>query len=405
MSSTTRCRARGAVYVFTRNALGQWSQQAYIKASNTETFDSFGFAVALSDDGSRLAVGAPDEDSGANGVNGDDADESRIDSGAVYVFDRDKDGTWTQEAYIKASAGDARDEFGRAVVLSSDGASLAVGAPFEDSASRVINGDETNNAASFAGAVYVFRRSQTALWLQEAYIKPANLDEADYFGGNLAMNADGTVLAVGVPEEDSFANMVDGPAFNNAAPGSGAVYIFASVGSTWAQQAYLKSSNASEADRFGASVDFDATGDIVVVGAPVDRPKGLESGGAVYVFARQGATWVESGVIQPAAPTSPFVAFGSQVAVSSDAARVAASDVGTAWVFETNPIKPAGLGTLAELVAPNAEPADGFGNTIALSADGDTLAVGAPEEDSNAIGIGGDASNNQAEGSGAVYLY
>ena len=60
--------ASGAVYVFTR-INGVWSQQAYVKASNTEANDGFGESVALTND--TLAVGAPGEDSDATGIDGD----------------------------------------------------------------------------------------------------------------------------------------------------------------------------------------------------------------------------------------------------------------------------------------------------------------------------------------------
>ena len=64
----------GAAYVFTRTS-GTWSQQAYLKASNTGAGDHFGTAVAIS--GDTVAVGASNEDSNATGVNGDQADNSR----------------------------------------------------------------------------------------------------------------------------------------------------------------------------------------------------------------------------------------------------------------------------------------------------------------------------------------
>jgi len=73
----------GAVYVFTRTA-GVWSQQAYVKASNTETDDRFGESVALA--GDTLAVGTLFEASSATGLNGNQADNSAPFSGAVYVF-------------------------------------------------------------------------------------------------------------------------------------------------------------------------------------------------------------------------------------------------------------------------------------------------------------------------------
>ncbi len=75
----------GSVYLFRRNR-DTWTQVAYVKGSNTEEFDEFGSSVALTRDGSLLVVGAKFEDSAASGVNGNQADSSLLDSGAVYVF-------------------------------------------------------------------------------------------------------------------------------------------------------------------------------------------------------------------------------------------------------------------------------------------------------------------------------
>jgi photosystem II stability/assembly factor-like uncharacterized protein len=77
----------GAVYLFTRSGT-TWTQQAYIKGANTEAFDEFGSSVALGPDGRTLVVGARGEDSNATGVNGNGADNSVDESGAVYVFTR-----------------------------------------------------------------------------------------------------------------------------------------------------------------------------------------------------------------------------------------------------------------------------------------------------------------------------
>ena len=78
------CSGAGAVYVFTRTN-GVWSQQAYIKASNAQGFDEFGWSVALS--GDTLAVGAHDETSCTTGINGDQTNNgSCIGAGAVYVY-------------------------------------------------------------------------------------------------------------------------------------------------------------------------------------------------------------------------------------------------------------------------------------------------------------------------------
>src|SRR3954470_23378722 len=92
-----------------QKAKPQLKQSAYIKASNTEMGDHFGnggtlegHGVALSADGTTLAVAAPYESSGAKGINANENDNSMYSSGAVYVFIQ-RNGVWAQQAYIKAS--------------------------------------------------------------------------------------------------------------------------------------------------------------------------------------------------------------------------------------------------------------------------------------------------------------
>lgn len=76
----------GAAYLFTRDTVPSWTQQLYIKATNTDAGDRFGSSVSLSDDGNQLVVGAPLEDSNATGVNGDQADDTAADAGAAYLW-------------------------------------------------------------------------------------------------------------------------------------------------------------------------------------------------------------------------------------------------------------------------------------------------------------------------------
>jgi len=102
------------------------SSTGYFKASNTEAGDLFGYTVSLSADGSTLAVGAPYEDSNSSGINGDQTDNSALQSGAVYLYSR-SGSSWSQQAYIKASNTEASDYFGWALSLSADGNTLAVG--------------------------------------------------------------------------------------------------------------------------------------------------------------------------------------------------------------------------------------------------------------------------------------
>jgi hypothetical protein len=96
----------------------------YLKASNTDGGDEFGYSVAIS--GDTIVVGAYEEDSSATGVNGNQQDNSANGAGAAYVFTRDRQGSWSQQAYLKASNTDAEDSFGRSVAISGD--TIVVGA-------------------------------------------------------------------------------------------------------------------------------------------------------------------------------------------------------------------------------------------------------------------------------------
>jgi hypothetical protein len=93
----------------------------------------------------------------ARGVGGSEDNRGASSSGAVYLFRRGSDGSWAQEAYVKASNTDPEDHFGSSVAISNDGSTLVVGAEYEDSAARGINGNQANNDASNSGAVYVYR--------------------------------------------------------------------------------------------------------------------------------------------------------------------------------------------------------------------------------------------------------
>ncbi|MBK8432933.1 MAG: FG-GAP repeat protein [Chloroflexi bacterium] len=103
----------GAAYIFTRSG-GVWSQQAYLKASNTEADDLFGSATAIS--GDTVIVGAYQEDSNSTGIDGDQEDNSANDSGSAYVFTR-TGGVWPQQAYLKASNTGQQDFFGWSVAV------------------------------------------------------------------------------------------------------------------------------------------------------------------------------------------------------------------------------------------------------------------------------------------------
>ncbi len=250
----------GAAYVFTRDAAGVWSQQAYIKASNTGANDFFGYSVALS--GDTLAVSTQFEDSAATGIDGDQSNNSAATAGAAYVFTRDAAGVWSQQAYIKASNTEAGDLFGQSVALSGD--TVVVGAPHEQSGATGIDGDQNNNNAPEAGAVYVFTRDGVGIWSQQAYVKASNADARDFFGLSVALSADR--LAVGALLEASAATGIDGDQSDNSAPDAGAAYVFTrDAAGVWSQQAYIKASNTDAGDEFGVSVAL--SGDTLAVSA------------------------------------------------------------------------------------------------------------------------------------------
>lgn len=184
----------GAAYVF-QFVNGQWSQQAYLKASNTGAVDYFGLAVAVSGDGLTVAVGATREASSAVGINGDQNDDSIILAGAVYVYTFSV-GSWSQQVYLKASNTDDNHHFGAELALSFDGSVLAVGAPGDDSLATGINGNQADNSRPAVGAVYTFIKSSTT-WSQRAYVKSRNPVVNNIFGHSLSLNSDGSILLVG----------------------------------------------------------------------------------------------------------------------------------------------------------------------------------------------------------------
>ncbi|HEY8378919.1 MAG TPA: hypothetical protein VIK91_20650 [Nannocystis sp.] len=399
----------GAVYVFTREG-GTWAQQAYIKAFNPGAGDYFGQSVALSADGLILAVGAPEEDGIPDNPNAD----TLPGSGAVYVFARDGDGHWSQQAYLKAANAGAGDKFGHHVALSADGKVLAVSAPWEDSAAT----DPSDDSVTDAGAVYVFEHDAQG-WEQQAYLKPAVTQPDATFGAGLALSADGKVLAVGAERET-----------DNNALYAGGVYIFSRhlPGDPWTQTKHLRSAYTDDGDLFGSSVALSSDGSILVVGAvyenggSADDPSdnSVADCGAAYVFVRdpqQG--WIEQAYLKPLA-IDARIRFGT-VAISGSGDLIAVgagyergTSVGVGGDPYATGLKGAGAVYVfrrqgdtwvhhAYVKAPNPGGNDTFGG-VALSAAGDVLAVSARSEDGSAKGVGGEF-DDFTQNSGAVYLY
>ncbi|MBL9156265.1 MAG: hypothetical protein JNJ70_02250 [Verrucomicrobiales bacterium] len=339
----------GAAYVFARSG-GVWSQQAYLKAGTPGLGDLFGHSVAVS--GERVIVGAYFEDGSTGGINGT-VNEGRLNSGAAYIFQRTNGSTWAQEAYVKASVPGSPDNFGLSVAM--DGDLIIVGAPLEAGGASGVNGNETDNSLSGAGAAYLFSR-EAGNWEQVAYLKASNPGSMDQFGWSVAVDGDSAI--VGARNEDGSTTLVDGPS-DDAAADAGAAYVFRRGPSGWVGMAYLKAPNMDAGDLFGHSVALE--GDFAMVGAEheegssgvVDGPfdNGTIQAGAVYVFRS-----TESGYVNQ-----------------------------------------------AYLKAPNPGGGNNFGS--ALSVAGELILVGEPFEDSNTSGINPVQTNSGASASGAVHVF
>lgn len=372
----------------------------YLKASNTDPEDWFGWRLALSADGRTLAVSATREASQATGVNGDADDNGVFGAGAVYVFRLSEAGLWTQEAYLKASNTESpgendegedttvyNDRFGYSLDLSDSGELLAVSAALEDSNGTGIGPAQDNNGASDSGAVYLFRRGDEG-WQQEAFVKASNTeppeedeeeeetDEGngdeedeeentiptnvnDRFGHRVVLSGDGSTLAVSALYEASAATGINGDQSNNNAPNSGAVYVFTAGEQDWQQQAYIKPSNTfslpdSDAYHlFGGALDISTDGHTLAVGAvgdigskpgvntvatedEVDEYPQVREAGAAYVFTREGGEWSEEAYIKPShvyndrrlAQNGITQRFGASVALTGDGERLAVGSLG-----------------------------------------------------------------------------
>jgi hypothetical protein len=285
----------GAVYVFTRTG-STWSQQSYVKGSNTDGGDLFGFNVGLSADGNTMAVAGYDEDGSSRQVNGI-PDNLRNGAGAIYVFTR-SGGVWTQQAYLKGSRSETVDSLGYALAISEDGNTIAGGAADETCYTPGINppGCTTDRMPNNSvGAAYVFVRNG-GTWTEQAFIKSSNPGLTDWFGVRMALSGDGNTLAVSAPNENGGTKGINGKQDDDSADDAGAVYFFTRSGTTWTQQAYVKSSNARAFDEFGGAIALNGDGKLMAVGARGEdsgargvngnqNDDSAQEAGAVFVFA------------------------------------------------------------------------------------------------------------------------
>ena len=273
------------------------------------------------------------------------------------------------------------------MVLSGDGSTLAVGAPYDPSGALGVNADPTDRSRTDAGAVHVFVRSG-ARWTPQAYLKPANKYAALQFGRVLAVSRAGDTLIVGVPKDS-----------NPKGSSLGSAVVFRRSGATWMEEAYLHPSRGTA--EFGTAVALSDDGDTAVVGVPEDTGgqgwdycESPPCRGAAYVFTRTNGRWTESAILEPPSslnlpsPVHMAVKMGARVALSGDGTVVGALATGAVatftrgatWAFEATAPLPGpryevdrtigrGMGSRG-YVAP--------WMSLGMSSDGRTIAVGEP---------------------------
>ncbi len=432
---------RGAVYLYTVGTSGAagatWGSTVtqVVKLSHgaslssgtisLDKWDYFGSSVSLSGDGTKLAVGTPNDDDGGKN------------RGAVYLYAVGGSGaTWgsTVTQAVKLSDGASlssgtvalnnRDWFGRGVSLSHDGTKLAVGAAFDDDGGyeRGAVYLYTVGTSGAAGATWGSKVTQAAK-LSDSHAS-VSLDHFDWFGWSVSLSGDGTQLAVGAIGDD------DGGSGDWAE--RGAVYLYTVGGATWGskvtQAAKLSDSHASVSldhyDRFGSSVSLSSDGTKLAVGAGGDDDGGVDwsNRGAVYLYTvgGSGATW-GSTVTQAVKLSDSHASvsldvgdgFGSSVSLSGDGTQLAVGavydddggkDRGAVYLYMVGGSGATWGSTVTQAVklsdgAPLSSGTvalnnhDYFGSSVSLSGDGTKLAVGAYGDDDGGTGRG------------AVYLY
>ncbi|WP_394221453.1 FG-GAP repeat protein [Alteromonas gracilis] len=266
----------GAVIAFERDKK-VWAQTQIITAPDANAGDAFGQSISLTD--KYLVVGAPKNDTLGN------------DAGAAYIFKREQN-AWRYQAKIVASDGLAGDLFGVSVAIDDD--TIIVGADLHD------------EIAENAGAVYVFRLSDSQ-WKQEAKLVAADGGKTDIFGVRVAISED--IAIVSARRDDVEGIGVD----------AGSAYIFERSGTTWAQKAKLTSPDGKADDRFGRGVALD--GNMAIISAMNHDANGADTG-AIYVFKNTAEGWSFNSKIT-AKLSLPNDRFGWNVDLSGDLAVIA----------------------------------------------------------------------------------
>ena len=321
-----------------------------LNASDGLRGDEFGYSVAV--DGDTTVIGAYQDDHTDAGGN----------AGSAYVFTK-VSGVWSQVAKLTASDGDTSDEFGYSVAVS--GETVVVGAHLDD------HTDGDGDTDDDEGAAYVFTKPFTgwADMTQTAKLTAFGAEASDEFGISVAV--DGNTVLVGAHQYES---------------GKGAAYVFTKPYTGWAdsnETAKFIASDAAANDEFGISVTLD--GDTAVIGAyrddHTDDGNTIGNAGSAYVFTKVSGVWSQKAKLI-AVDGAVNDEFGISVAVNGDTVVVGArqndTSSGAAYLFT----EVSGVWKhVAKLTADDGAANDEFGISVAV--DGDTIVVGAHQDDDN----------------------
>jgi hypothetical protein len=343
----------GQVYIYTRSG-SAWIEEAILVASDKAAHDWFGYTVSISSDGSRVAVGAPEK-------NATDGIDFPI-AGATYIYTR-SGVSWTQEAKLRASDIAGGDEFGWSVSITDDGSRVAIGAK------------GSNTGGTNAGAAYIFSRSGVS-WTQEAKIGASDKVANDYFGWSVFISGDGSRVGVGAYQNDP-----------GGTTNGGAAYIFTRNITSWTQEAKLIASDKVANDEFGYCVSLSIDGSRVVVGAYHNTPGGTTNAGAAYIFTRNDTSWTQEAKLI-ASDKVASDEFGCSVSITDDGSRVAVgarysdpggtANAGAAYIFTRNDTS---WTQEAKLIASDNVANDYFGWSVSLTSNGSRVIVGTDEND------------------------
>jgi len=341
----------GSVYVFTRSG-DVWTQSSKLTAADGVAGDQFGRSVSLNSVATIALISAHQRDD--NNLSG---------SGVVYYYTR-SGATWTQQQKIYPSDPKANISFGESISMNKDG-NLAY----------IASSD--NAKGTGAGAVYIFRRSGN-VWTQQQKLTPDYIKEADYYGSSVAINGDGTYVAIAALSDDE------------AGANFGGVYVYSYPSrialsqskESFSLQGFLTDPEGKIQDYYGRGISLSEDGTWAAVGVELRDDNSLTNSGCVYIYKRKGQTWIKSATLY-ANPIAESGIFGWAVALDATGTQLLATEihdgvtplrsgavhyytrVGETWTHRQ------------KFKLPTLTADQYFGSSIALNAAGDYAVIGA----------------------------